>query len=193
MLRCPQSHCGIGWDRLSRHTLPITPFLPICHDLLGRLCAAVKAWLLAGGERIDTSFSYGDQIPIGVGMKASGQPREKIFVTSKIGPFEPLGYNDTLQQFQQASHLQLEGPALPPCRVHNAQRYSAPCAPRMRPLPDSPLIACADTRATARLIFAHTSPFPFLSVSATYTHYNRATPTVKWRDAQSPLPMIPYR
>jgi diketogulonate reductase-like aldo/keto reductase len=53
-----------------------------------------------GGWRIDSADSYGNQKAIGRGIKESGVPREKVFITSKIGPSQPLGYNDTLAQMQ---------------------------------------------------------------------------------------------
>lgn len=62
---------------------------------------ATKAWLLSGGERIDASFTYKDQVPVGQGMRASGLARESFFVTSKVGPQDPLGYNETLFQVSE--------------------------------------------------------------------------------------------
>eukprot|EP00759_Apiculatamorpha_spiralis_P005004 PhF_6_TR12994/c0_g1_i1/m.20556 len=60
----------------------------------------------AYGRRIDTSFSYGDQVYIGEALQTLAQPpysvgRGDIFITSKIGPQYPLGYNDTLAQADQ--------------------------------------------------------------------------------------------
>ena len=60
---------------------------------------AVYQWLSNGGRRIDTSLSYGDQVPIGIGIQRSQVPREDIFITSKVGPFDALGYQDSLDQF----------------------------------------------------------------------------------------------
>ncbi|EGD83004.1 hypothetical protein PTSG_03640 [Salpingoeca rosetta] len=62
---------------------------------------AVYHWLKAGGRRIDASLSYNDQVPVGRGIKRSGIPREEIFITSKVGPTLPLGYKDTMSQFEQ--------------------------------------------------------------------------------------------
>ena len=36
---------------------------------------------------------------MGAALAASGVPREEIFLLSKVGPSQPLGYNDTLSQF----------------------------------------------------------------------------------------------
>lgn len=33
-------------------------------------------------------------------MAASGVPRSDIFLLSKVGPSQPLGYNDSLAQFE---------------------------------------------------------------------------------------------
>ena len=53
-----------------------------------------------GGWRIDSADSYGNQKAIGKGIKESGVPREQVFITSKIGPSQALGYNDTLSQIK---------------------------------------------------------------------------------------------
>lgn len=44
--------------------------------------------------------SYGSQISVGKAMAASGVPRSDIFLLSKVGPSQPLGYNDSLAQFE---------------------------------------------------------------------------------------------
>jgi len=58
---------------------------------------AASDWLSLGGRRIDTSWSYGDQTGIGNAIKASGIPRDQIFVTSKVD--NPYGYETTLEHF----------------------------------------------------------------------------------------------
>ena len=63
--------------------------------------AAVYNWLKAGGRRIDASLTYHDQVPVGRGIKLSGLARNEVFITSKVGPGLPLGYKDTLSQFEQ--------------------------------------------------------------------------------------------
>jgi diketogulonate reductase-like aldo/keto reductase len=60
---------------------------------------AVKTWLAAGGRRIDAANSYQDDADVGAAMGASGVPRQDIFLLSKVGPSQPLGYADTLAQF----------------------------------------------------------------------------------------------
>ena len=61
---------------------------------------AVSTWLSRGGRRIDAANSYQDQKDVGIGMAASGVPRSEIFLLSKVGPSNPLGYNDSLAQFE---------------------------------------------------------------------------------------------
>lgn len=60
---------------------------------------AVGLWLAAGGRRIDAADSYQNQGDVGAALAASGVPRGDIFLLSKVGPSQPLGYNDTLAQF----------------------------------------------------------------------------------------------
>lgn len=62
---------------------------------------AVETWIKAGGRRIDAANSYQNQKDVGIGMASSGVPREELFLLSKVGPSNPLGYVDTLNQFEQ--------------------------------------------------------------------------------------------
>jgi len=62
--------------------------------------AAITQWLQVGGKRIDGSTSYGTDKAIAAAIQKSGVKREDIFITEKCGPTYPLGYNDTLNQFQ---------------------------------------------------------------------------------------------
>lgn len=62
---------------------------------------AVKTWLAAGGRRIDSANSYQNVIDVGQAIAASGVPRADIFLLSKVGPGNPLGYNDTHAEFNQ--------------------------------------------------------------------------------------------
>jgi len=45
-----------------------------------------SVWLAAGGRHIDTGFLYGDaeQTEVGRAIKASGLPRRRVFVTTKV-------------------------------------------------------------------------------------------------------------
>eukprot|EP00118_Oscarella_pearsei_P024743 m.306705 g.306705 ORF g.306705 m.306705 type:complete len:335 (+) comp41516_c0_seq1:50-1054(+) len=61
---------------------------------------AVLAWLKAGGSRIDTAEGYGDQPGIGKAIREQAVPRNKIFITSKVGG-GPLGYNETIKAFNK--------------------------------------------------------------------------------------------
>eukprot|EP01006_Ploeotia_vitrea_P024036 TRINITY_DN56748_c0_g1_i1.p2 TRINITY_DN56748_c0_g1~~TRINITY_DN56748_c0_g1_i1.p2 ORF type:complete len:344 (+),score=54.55 TRINITY_DN56748_c0_g1_i1:137-1033(+) len=65
-------------------------------------------WLAAGGRRIDGADDYGGQAGIGMALKKSTIPRSDIFITSKVGPVFPLGYNTTIQQFEQMIVKQLQ-------------------------------------------------------------------------------------
>ena len=46
--------------------------------------AAVRAALAEGYRHIDTAAFYGNETAVGQGMRASGLPREEIFVTTKV-------------------------------------------------------------------------------------------------------------
>jgi len=73
---------------------------------------AVKEWIRFGGRRIDTSLLYYTQKGVGKAWKASGVPREELFITSKCdlpgvvhngsgaGGMYPGGYNYTIQSIK---------------------------------------------------------------------------------------------
>ena len=66
---------------------------------------AIKEWLALGGRRIDGALGYGDQVGVGNAVKASGIPRQEIFMTSKV---LLSGYNETFIQMDQIlSDLQM--------------------------------------------------------------------------------------
>jgi diketogulonate reductase-like aldo/keto reductase len=69
----------------------------------GYVQAAQLTWMQLGGRRIDNADSYHNQRSVGIAMKTfvtrSGTPRSDLFLTSKVGPYLPLGYNETLAQF----------------------------------------------------------------------------------------------
>ena len=88
---------GYGLDPLRKYPQCWIESIPGCG---AHATAAVSSWLKMGGWRIDSADSYANQKAIGRGIKESGVPREQVFVTSKIGPSQPLGYNDTLAQMQ---------------------------------------------------------------------------------------------
>ena len=58
-------------------------------------------WLTIGGRRIDNANSYKNQKTIGLAIRYSGVPRSEIFITSKTGPGNALGFNETLNQTEQ--------------------------------------------------------------------------------------------
>lgn len=69
-------------------------------------CSAVPLnatvnWLKLGGVRIDNADSYRNQKTIGAAIKASGVPRDKVFIVTKTGSDLPQGFNETLQQIDQ--------------------------------------------------------------------------------------------
>ncbi|KAL2193583.1 Aldo/keto reductase-like protein [Corynascus similis CBS 632.67] len=50
----------------------------------GEVEKAVEAALRAGYRHIDTAFAYGNEKEVGEGIRASGVPREEIFLTTKL-------------------------------------------------------------------------------------------------------------
>ncbi|KAK4235757.1 Aldo/keto reductase [Achaetomium macrosporum] len=50
----------------------------------GAVEKAVEAALRAGYRHIDTAFAYGNEKEVGQGMRASGVPREQIWLTTKL-------------------------------------------------------------------------------------------------------------
>ncbi|MGL6009724.1 MAG: aldo/keto reductase [Culicoidibacterales bacterium] len=59
---------------------------------------SVREALQVGYRHIDTAAVYGNEVGVGQAMKASGVPREEIFLTSKVWNSEQ-GYEETLQAF----------------------------------------------------------------------------------------------
>jgi len=68
--------------------------------------AAISIWLQIGGRRIDNSASYHNQLYVGQAVQAflankvNNVSRSDLFITSKVGPFLALGYNETIFQYQ---------------------------------------------------------------------------------------------
>ncbi|HSA94747.1 MAG TPA: aldo/keto reductase [Acidobacteriota bacterium] len=57
-------------------------------------------WALEAGYRlIDTASSYGNESEVGQAVRASGLPRDEIFITTKVWPAE-FGYESTLRAFE---------------------------------------------------------------------------------------------
>jgi len=69
----------------------------------GYVQGAQMTWLQLGGRRIDNSDSYHNQRSVGIALrtfaKRSGTPRSELWLTSKVGPYLPLGFNESLAQF----------------------------------------------------------------------------------------------
>ncbi|WP_178987845.1 aldo/keto reductase [Winogradskyella schleiferi] len=62
---------------------------------------AVKHALLNGYRSIDTAAAYGNEDAVGKGIKASGIPRDEIFVTTKLWR-EELGYKTAKEAFEKS-------------------------------------------------------------------------------------------
>ena len=63
----------------------------------GEICIeAVREAVSAGYTHIDTAAVYGNERSVGEGIRASGKPREELFVTSKVWNTE-RGYEKTLR------------------------------------------------------------------------------------------------
>eukprot|EP01065_Artemidia_motanka_P021086 TRINITY_DN2513_c0_g1_i1.p1 TRINITY_DN2513_c0_g1~~TRINITY_DN2513_c0_g1_i1.p1 ORF type:complete len:392 (+),score=112.40 TRINITY_DN2513_c0_g1_i1:68-1243(+) len=59
---------------------------------------AIKNWLQLGGRRIDDADSYFHQNATGAALRESGVERQDIYYLSKVGPSNPLGYSDIMDQ-----------------------------------------------------------------------------------------------
>jgi diketogulonate reductase-like aldo/keto reductase len=76
-------------------------------ELRGATCATIVAEALKVGFRhIDTAQGYDNETAVGDGIRASGVPREEIFVTTKVRP-ELLG-DGALQQSVEESLKRLQ-------------------------------------------------------------------------------------
>lgn len=65
---------------------------------------AVKAALAAGYRHVDTAAIYGNEAGVGEGLRASGVPREDVFVTTKLWNAEQ-GFDSTLRAFDASMKL----------------------------------------------------------------------------------------
>ncbi|WVQ64542.1 hypothetical protein V866_004210 [Kwoniella sp. B9012] len=69
----------------------------------GEVAKAVEHALKSGYRHLDCAWAYGNEAEVGQGIKASGVPREEIFVTSKLFELHhhpehvPLAIKDTLK------------------------------------------------------------------------------------------------
>jgi diketogulonate reductase-like aldo/keto reductase len=68
----------------------------------GRKGRQAVLWALEAGYRlIDTASSYGNEQEVGEAVRASGLPRDEIFITSKVWPGQ-FGYDRTMRAFEQS-------------------------------------------------------------------------------------------
>ncbi len=67
----------------------------------GEVENAVKTALKNGYRSIDTAPAYHNEQGVGAGIKASGIPREEIFITSKVDNRDQ-GYKTTLNGFHKS-------------------------------------------------------------------------------------------
>ena len=65
---------------------------------------AVKAALAAGYRHVDTAAIYGNEAGVVEGLRASGVPREDVFVTTKLWNAEQ-GFDSTLRAFDASMKL----------------------------------------------------------------------------------------
>lgn len=65
---------------------------------------AVKAALAAGYRHVDTAAIYGNEAGVGEGLRASGVPREDVFITTKLWNAEQ-GFDTTLRAFDASMKL----------------------------------------------------------------------------------------
>lgn len=63
--------------------------------------AAVGAAFKLGYRHVDTARVYGNEMDVGVALKNSGLPRDKLFVTTKLWN-DDQGYEATLRAFEQS-------------------------------------------------------------------------------------------
>lgn len=74
----------------------------------GEAEATVKTAIETGYRSIDTASVYGNEAGVGAGIRASGVPRKKIFVTTKIWNADQ-GYDSTLTAFEASlGRLQMD-------------------------------------------------------------------------------------
>jgi len=80
--------------------------IPGCGEFTER---AVTEWLQVGGRRLDSANMYDNEKSVGKAIKASSVPRNDIFILTKVGPVFPLGFNETLTQFDKIkANLQVD-------------------------------------------------------------------------------------
>lgn len=110
-------------------SVPLGPGVDIPVVGSGSCCGKydIPAWLAQGNLHIDTSVDYGSQPDIAAAIKASGIPRDKLWLTSKINP-ESYGTNvsDAVEQLVLAP---LETPYVDLILMHHAGRHQTDTNP----------------------------------------------------------------
>ena len=81
---------GEQWRTLADgNTIPVLGF-GVWQVSEGTECEQAVAWALEAGYRhIDTAQAYGNEASVGRALKASGVPREEVFITTKFHPSRP--------------------------------------------------------------------------------------------------------
>ncbi|MGG5170679.1 aldo/keto reductase [Pseudarthrobacter sp. J1738] len=64
--------------------------------------AAVQSALSAGYRHIDTAAAYGNEREVGEGIRASGLPRQEVFIETKVWVSD-YGYDQTLHAWEKAT------------------------------------------------------------------------------------------
>ena len=78
-------------------------------DLRGKLCARMVEQAIGLGYRhIDTAAMYGNEAAVGEGLRASGVPRDQVFVTTKVWSSDLRA-----QDFERSTHDSLAKLKLP--------------------------------------------------------------------------------
>jgi diketogulonate reductase-like aldo/keto reductase len=89
---CEDAQCAV----------PDSPSFSSCAEYVD---ASMSTWMQLGGTRLDNSNSYHNQFYVAKAMRGSGLPREQLFLTSKVGPYLPLGYADAKAQFETTRNV----------------------------------------------------------------------------------------
>lgn len=120
----PFTGLGTGGYRSGLSPLPPTAYPESWNgDQNATVAAAVTAAVAgyiqlaaAGGVqsiRIDNADSYTNVASVGAGLRASGVPRERIWLLTKVGNGQAMGYQDVLDQWasiqatQQVDHVEM--------------------------------------------------------------------------------------
>eukprot|EP01084_Bolivina_argentea_P258099 434986_1 len=90
------SYCGSGRSNISK---------PECWNISSSAQATIN-WFNLGGRRFDNANTYPAWQGVAVGLLNISNnwttiKREEVFITSKTGPPQPLGYNDTIAQWKE--------------------------------------------------------------------------------------------